>query len=351
MIGTKIRAPRLPDDYDGMAALWNEWLAEPTTAEGLAEEDRKMYEQGQLHRNEEGKLAGYDRLRQVAEAEDGRLVGYSTIWRAPWTPPGMVNHFVLVAADAHGQGIGAELTRSSREWAREAGADTLLSECWDDDERAIAFARRGGFETERRSWQSVLDLTDGQDPSQPEDRMIIERLEEEGIAFASLADLPPGEETLRRLHELCTSTYTDIPGFLGETMPYGEWLKWGLQVEGYAPARVLVAMDGERLVGICNVIYNEDSGGMYHEYTGVAREYRGRGIARALKLLSIRLALRAGARYLRTDNDSLNVPMLAINRRLGYRPLRGRHRLIATLEQGASTREGSGAGRTGAPTA
>ncbi|QJC54008.1 GNAT family N-acetyltransferase [Paenibacillus albicereus] len=333
MIGTNIRALRLPDDYDGMAALWNEWLAEPTTAEALAEEDRKMYEKGHLHRNEQGKLEGYDRLRRIAEAEDGRIVGYSTIWRAPWTPPGMVNHFVLVAAGSHGRGIGAELSRLSREWAREAGADTLLSECWDDDERALAFARCGGFETERRSWQSLLDLATGEDPSQPEDRAAIEQLEEEGIAFATLADLPPGEETLRRLHELETSTYKDIPGFLGETLPFEEWLKWSLQVEGYAPERVLVAMDGERPVGICNVLFNEESRGMYHEYTGVARDYRGRGIARALKLLSIRLALRTGARYLRTDNDSLNEPMLAINRRLGYVPLRGRHRLIAPLEQ------------------
>ena len=59
---------------------------------------------------------------------------------------------------------------------------------------------------------------------------------------------------------------------------------------------------------------------MFNAFTGVRREYRGRGIALALKLLAIDFCCRSGAGRVRTNNDSKNAPMLAINRRLGYLP-------------------------------
>ncbi|MCM3747790.1 GNAT family N-acetyltransferase [Paenibacillus pasadenensis] len=237
----------------------------------------------------------------------------------------------MVLKRERGKGIGAGLSRITRDWALQNGADTIMSEVWDDDERSLAFVRRFGFETERRSWQSVLDLASGEESASAADAAVIERLEDEGIRFVSLADLSPAEDALRQLHALETGTYVDIPGFTGDTMPYGDWLKWGLQVEGYAPERVIVALNDDQPIGICNVIRNDETGGMYHQYTCVAKEYRGRGIALALKLLAIRLALREGAGYLRTDNDSMNAGMLAVNRRLGYKALRGRYRVVAKL--------------------
>ena len=59
---------------------------------------------------------------------------------------------------------------------------------------------------------------------------------------------------------------------------------------------------------------------MFNAFNGVRREYRGRGIALALKLLAIDFCRRSGAARIRTNNDSENAPMLAINRRLGYVP-------------------------------
>ncbi len=46
---------------------------------------------------------------------------------------------------------------------------------------------------------------------------------------------------------------------------------------------------------------------------------------------SIRCAKRQGAASIRTNNDSQNAPMLAINRKFGYRPEPGFYRLKATL--------------------
>lgn len=63
------------------------------------------------------------------------------------------------------------------------------------------------------------------------------------------------------------------------------------------------------------------------------RDYRGRGLAQALKLQTVLLARRAGMRTIRTNNDSLNAPMLAVNRKLGYRPEPGYYELLCVLDQ------------------
>jgi hypothetical protein len=52
-----------------------------------------------------------------------------------------------------------------------------------------------------------------------------------------------------------------------------------------------------------------------------------------MKLRSIRYAKAAGAVYIRTNNDSENGPMLAINRKLGYQSQPGLYRLIKDLRE------------------
>jgi RimJ/RimL family protein N-acetyltransferase len=56
-------------------------------------------------------------------------------------------------------------------------------------------------------------------------------------------------------------------------------------------------------------------------FTGTLREYRGRGLALAVKLATTRWAAEHGITQISTDNDETNAPMLAINRRLGYKPV------------------------------
>lgn len=55
--------------------------------------------------------------------------------------------------------------------------------------------------------------------------------------------------------------------------------------------------------------------------TAVVRDWRGRGVATALKRATIEWAIARGLDELGTANDTVNAPMRAVNRRLGYRPL------------------------------
>ena len=57
-----------------------------------------------------------------------------------------------------------------------------------------------------------------------------------------------------------------------------------------------------------------------------------RQLAQALKLHTILLAQNEGMRYIRTNNESRNMPMLAINRKLGYKPEPGIYRLVCEIK-------------------
>lgn len=103
------------------------------------------------------------------------------------------------------------------------------------------------------------------------------------------------------------------------------------------PEYVHIAKDGDRYVGVVTLQQNEQTQAMYHQFTGVLPEYRGRRIGLALKLLAIQTARAAGVPYLRTHNDSLNGPMLRINRDLlGYQAVPGNFKMVCSLEKGRS---------------
>ncbi len=96
---------------------------------------------------------------------------------------------------------------------------------------------------------------------------------------------------------------------------------------GYRPELQYIAADGDTWVGLALTQPTPETNSLYNNITGVLPAWRGRGIAQTLKLLVIRAAIGRGVAYLRTNNDSENAPMLAINRKLGYRPEPGYYRM------------------------
>ena len=72
------------------------------------------------------------------------------------------------------------------------------------------------------------------------------------------------------------------------------------------------------MIGYASLIVRRPDGIGEHDMTAVRRAWRGRGIATALKLGTIRWAIEHGLSALETGNDEANLPMQAVNRRLGY---------------------------------
>lgn len=322
-----VRKIKEPEDYTYIAPLFNIILSEPTTAEQLREDEERI-PPGELDYNEDGKLTGWDRPKWVVEDEQNRIIAYSLVWRAPWTEPGELVVILVVHPEIRGKGAGAVLYDTVLQWAREVRASRLLVTVKETDSSSIAFAERRGYTLERHAFESVLELDNFDGGSLNES---IRGAEASGITFSTLAE-EPGEESERKLYELYKLTHTDIPGFSGSYPWFEEWKKWNIDMPELRPEWFHIAKDGDRYVGVVTLKQNEETRAMYHEYTGVLPEYRGRRIALALKMLAIQTAQACGVPYLKTHNDSMNAPMLRINRDLiGFRAEPGYYQMVCQL--------------------
>ena len=67
-------------------------------------------------------------------------------------------------------------------------------------------------------------------------------------------------------------------------------------------------------------VLSVDGDEAYHAMTAVARAWRRRGIAEAIKRAHIRWARRNGIRVLRTANEVRIAPIRRLNERYGYDP-------------------------------
>jgi GNAT superfamily N-acetyltransferase len=330
LINIKLRDMKVPDDYEQVAILLN--LIEPgaATAQSLEEEDRQIPATSNLKLNEDGLLVGFGRTRVVAENEDGLIIGYGAAFRAPWVDPGSVGSVFCVHPDFRGEGVGGRILYHLVNWAVENRASVLTSVLMDWIEDSLPFVQKRGFSVDAHVFDLVLDLARFDFPSYEE---TIQEVKESGIQFLTLADLP-GEESEAKMYELCVETAKDNPGQYGSLPPFDQWRKEFLPEDISRKDWVFVAVDGEEFAGVTQLFSTEDEGVLYTNYTGVQKDYRGRGIAKALKLISIDAARKAGAHTITTDSEEQNAPMQHINRSLGYIPGQGHYRILKQLKQG-----------------
>jgi len=267
--------------------------------------------------------------RLVAEADDGQVIGYGHALRDEWMEPGLFWTTIAVAHAARRQGIGSTIHNALLDWARPRDATALLTTVYEHLPQSVQFAERHGYQIERHIFESTLDLRAF------DERPLLSALDAgrtAGIRFVTMADLGDTEEARRKLWDVETSTARDIPGFSASTVrPFESFNEQVCGTHGYRPDCQIIAQDGAVWVGLARLDPTEATEAMYNAITGVLPAYRGRGIALALKLLAIRAARRSGVRYLRTNNDAENAPMLAVNRKLGYRPEPGYYRMRADL--------------------
>jgi GNAT superfamily N-acetyltransferase len=179
-------------------------------------------------------------------------------------------------------------------------------------------------------FESTLDLSQF-DEHRFDD--LLARLRSDGFRFFSLADEGVTDEHKRRLYDVNRAAALDNPGNDGSFPDFYAFSKNVFEASWFRADTQLLAAHADRWAGIAAIgIYPAD-GHAYNAFTGVLREYRGRGLAQALKVQTILLAKKEGMRYIRTHNDSNNAPMLAINRKLGYKPEPGYYKIVCVLDQ------------------
>jgi RimJ/RimL family protein N-acetyltransferase len=148
-----------------------------------------------------------------------------------------------------------------------------------------------------------------------------ERATRTGIEIRTLAELSQVDpDWQRKYFELGLEAGKDVPQPDVYTAPtFEEYGKIRFESPSFLPEGSFVAVDGGRYVGLSDLEDKGDPEALDTGFTGVLREYRGRGIALALKLRAIEYAKRRGAKRLTTGNDSNNRRMIAINDALGFK--------------------------------
>jgi ribosomal protein S18 acetylase RimI-like enzyme len=223
------------------------------------------------------------------------------------------------------QGIGSALYDEALQFAQANGATLLSSHVNESQPEGLGFAQRRNFTVARREFESMLALQSFDERLFAE---VIETVEATGIRFLSFAELGDTPENRQKLYAINRATSLDIPGSDSTFPSFEHSSNWLFPAPWFRAEGQLLALDGDNFVGYCSIGYFQETNSMYNFMTGVERAYRGRKIALALKLLAIRFAKAYGAEYIRTNNDSQNEAMLAINRKLGYQPQPGVLQLV-----------------------
>jgi GNAT superfamily N-acetyltransferase len=213
--------------------------------------------------------------------------------------------------------------------AREMAAPLLICEIGEDQEAAVDYLRTAGWTQERRMRFWRLALGPNVDRIRALRSEARQKVEQAGVLVTTMAEVG-GTPYLRRLHVVGSAAAADIPSSVEYVPePYEEWAAW-MNPPAVLPERIWVAVVDGQPVGYSYLAYRVSI--VETGFTGVLREHRGKGIARALKLETLVQAIDLGTESVQTDNDSENLPILHLNEELGYDEIPGRlefhHKLI-----------------------
>jgi GNAT superfamily N-acetyltransferase len=218
---------------------------------------------------------------------------------------GAARAHVLVTPQARRQGVGTALLAGVSEHAQAAGLVELEGPIRADDEASLQYFERRGFTKSGGEEAVVLDLAEAGDVTGEPPA---------GVRIVSRAEAP---DTVEGMYEVAREAEPDIPGG-APVRPYEVWRANEIERPSLEPELTFIALAGDEVVGYA--ILDSLRGEPWHRLTAVKREWRGRGIATALKRAQIQAAQTKGYTRLVTTNEERNRPMRSINRALGYRP-------------------------------
>ena len=234
-----------------------------------------------------------------------------------WRKPDVCSFSIDVDPDHRNQGIGSALYEKAVEFARERGSARLQTfvRFYVPDEPAARFLEKRGFVEVDREVPVMLDLT-------AFDRTQFTPPVPEGIRFFSYAEAGDTEPNRRKVYALMNRLDRDIPtnDVLPEPPVFEEWVKDLDRPEWDSQALILAANDADEWIGLSQLGFQEHTNIAWTFLTGVLSDYRGQGIAYALKLRAIDAAIARRCPLILTENHEDNAPMRAINRKLGFVP-------------------------------
>jgi GNAT superfamily N-acetyltransferase len=265
---------------------------------GAADPDRPPPRIENLRHN----LAAEAGLVYLVARLEGVPVGCGFMY--PDVPQYAEAHLVVVPR-ARRRGVGTALLSELGALARAASKDELQGEALESDMESRAYFERRGYRVVGGEKAVALDLTaiDEPVPAPPPGVRIVSRAERPDIVDA--------------LYPVSADAAEDIPGHPARPT-YEQWRAVDIDRPTRDPKFFFIALFGDEPIGY--VAIDNYGSEAYHGLTAVARSWRHRGVATALKQAQIAAAKNAGFRRLVTSSEERNAPMRNLNEKLGYRP-------------------------------
>jgi len=224
---------------------------------------------------------------------------------------GVAVSMLFVLREARHQGVGGQLYRRASAHARSLGRQELLMFSFEDDPDTAGFAEHHGFVVE---------------PTPPV-----------GVTIATLAERPG---LAHGVWEVACEAFPQIPHGGDAPMQsggYEEFAAFHLSGPRYIPEATFVALARGEVVGYAQLAWMSRSAGIAdHAMIAVREDWRGYGVAQALKAAQIAWAIDTGLDELRAGNDERNDPARAVNAHFPYIPLPDYLQLRGPAVAGAS---------------
>ncbi len=255
-----------------------------------------------------------------------RAVGALYVDHAPWEldPERFAYVSVILPGDAmsperfHAAQVHVEAEAIAQ------GAHKLMTDFMEDREDIARLLSEMGWERDRLAKAWELDLVANRDQLLASVLATRAAMVEQGIRMTTIAlDAERDPEAMRKLHALHQLAVQDMP-HSEPIIPqeFEHWMKRWAYPDLHRD-RFWIAKDGDRTVAASFLRFPPTAGPVWTGFTATVGEYRGRGIARAVKMESLAQAIELGVPIVRTDNDETNASMLHINETLGYRRIPG----------------------------
>jgi GNAT superfamily N-acetyltransferase len=253
----------------------------------------------------------------LTAAIDGRDAGVGVVMEPRWIKSPSKRYVMHgVEAGLIGSELERELLLATVEAAKACGVDAIYTEVESRREAAVSWLGEAGFALELTMVYTEVDLIKF-DPAKFEPE--ISALEASGLRLMSMAEAMEEIPDWREQYmSLINDNARDIPShyeFAGFT---ADWMDSLLNAPGFDASLRWQAYDGGLAVGGSDLNRNPvDPSRFGTGGTSVRREYRRRGLARALKAKALGSAKALGGVVVGTENEVSN-PMLQLNYSLGF---------------------------------
>jgi len=250
-----------------------------------------------------------ERWGQWVAEEDGEIVGSAWAafeWSAP--EPGRGRFWIAVPAERRGHGVGGALYEVLEDYLRARGAWRARTNV-EGDPDGERFVRSRGFGQRGADRVSALDLSEAELP------------EPQLPSGFRLEPLGRVRDRFEQLFEICEAGEADLREEPETALTLEDWKLDDFGLPDLSDEGSFVVLDAARAVSLAFLCLDPSRGLAYNLMTATLPELRRRGLALAAKVATARWAAENGFERILTENDVRNTGMLAINDRLGYRPL------------------------------